>query len=153
VSEATVATLAVGLVIGYVGQRSRMCFIGGIRDFLLVRDTELLRGLVAFFVTGWLAFSIAGAIDAQAAGPDAGNLPLPGFGAAIASPLSYAVLTAAAAFLVGLLSVLADGCPFRQHVLAAQGAGTAVLYLVGFYGGVVVYDLWIQEWIARAFRG
>ena len=35
---AAVATLMIGLILGYLGQRSRMCFIGGIRDFILVRD-------------------------------------------------------------------------------------------------------------------
>ena len=57
---AAVATLLIGLVIGYLAQRSRMCFIGGIRDFILVRDTELLKGLVAFGLTAWIAFPLAG---------------------------------------------------------------------------------------------
>jgi uncharacterized protein len=153
VSEAALATLCVGVVIGYVGQRARMCFVGGIRDFVLVRDTELLRGLVAFFVTGWVAFSLAGAVDPAAAGPAAGGLPLPATGADLPSPTTYVLLTALAAFAVGFLSVLADGCPFRQHVLAAQGMSSGVLYLAGFYGGVVVYDVWVQGWIARAFGG
>jgi hypothetical protein len=45
---AAVATLVIGVVLGYLGQRSRMCFVGGIRDFILVRDTYLLKGLLAF---------------------------------------------------------------------------------------------------------
>jgi uncharacterized protein len=147
------ATLGVGLLIGYVGQRARMCFVGGIRDFVLVRDTELLRGLVAFFVTAWLAFSLAGAVDPAAAGPAAGGLPLLGAGGGMPSPATYVLLTAVAAFVVGFLSVLADGCPFRQHVVAAQGSSSGVCYVVGFYGGAIVYDLWVQGWIAGAFGG
>jgi hypothetical protein len=57
-----IATLVVGLIVGYLAQRSRMCFIGGLRDFILVRDTELLKGVGAFFITAWLAFSLAGYI-------------------------------------------------------------------------------------------
>ena len=152
-SEVALATLGVGLVIGYVGHPARMCFVGGIRDFVLVRDTELLRGLVAFFVTGWVAFSVAGAIDPAAAGPAAGGLPVAELAHGLPSPATYVALTAAAAFVVGLFSVLADGCPFRQHVLAAQGLSSGVFYLGGFYAGVVVYDVWVQGWIARAFGG
>jgi uncharacterized membrane protein YedE/YeeE len=153
VSEATVATLLIGVVLGYLGQRSRMCFVGGIRDFALVRDSELLRGLVAFVVVAWLAFSVAGALDAPLAGPAAGGVPIPGLGEALPSPWTYVALTAVAAFGVGLFSVLADGCPLRQHVMAGQGAGSAVLYLGGFYVGVVVYGLVVQPWIAGLFGG
>ena len=47
-------TLVLGAILGYLAQRSRMCFVGGWRDFILVRDTELLKGVLAFFVTAWL---------------------------------------------------------------------------------------------------
>src|SRR2546428_13437594 len=59
---AAVVTLLAGAVIGYLGQRSRMCFVGGIRDFVLVRDTYLLRGLIAFGLTAWLTFPMTGLI-------------------------------------------------------------------------------------------
>lgn len=153
-SEASLATLGVGLLVGYVGQRSRMCFVGGIRDFVLVRDSELLRGLIAFVVAGWLAFSVAGAVDPALAGPAAGGLPVPGLsGGELPGSATFVLLTTSAAFLVGLGSVLADGCPLRQHVMAGQGSRGALLYLAGFYAGVVLYDLVVQDWIARAFGG
>ena len=40
----TFSSLGLGLIVGYLGQRSRMCSIGGLRDFVLVRDTGLLKG-------------------------------------------------------------------------------------------------------------
>ena len=49
---AAIATLVIGVIVGYLAQRSRMCFVGGIRDFILVRDTELLKGLIAFGLAG-----------------------------------------------------------------------------------------------------
>ncbi len=55
-------TLLMGLILGYLAQRSRICFIGGLRDFILVRDTELVKGAIAFFLTAWLAFSAANAL-------------------------------------------------------------------------------------------
>jgi uncharacterized membrane protein YedE/YeeE len=199
--EPMFATLAIGILLGYVGQRSRMCFVAGFRDFLLVRDTELLRGLLAFFVTAWLAFSIAGffgLLDSPTTTPGiAGSstpeiavaqaMPVPGHGPAIAyaagrslTPTrhvvqnrghetniglaggwpgalrvslpysdSYLVLTLLAAFSLGFLSVLANGCPFRQHVLAGQGVSNAVYYLLGFYGGVLIYDRFVAHWLFR----
>jgi len=56
---AAVAMLLIGVVVGYVGQRSRMCFIGGIRNFILIRDRHLLR-LIAFGLTAWLALPVMG---------------------------------------------------------------------------------------------
>ena len=44
--------------IGFLAQRSRMCFISGIRDFILVRDKELLYGFISFLATIWLLTSI-----------------------------------------------------------------------------------------------
>ena len=51
------------------------------------------------------------------------------------------VLTAGAGIVLGLVSVVANGCPTRQHVLATQGVRDAVFYLLGFYLGIVVYYL------------
>jgi uncharacterized membrane protein YedE/YeeE len=124
---AAIASLLVGVVIGYVGQRSRMCFIGGIRDWILVRDTFLLKGLVAFVVVGWVLFPLA---------PLAGGASLGAF----SFPVGTAALLAAVGGLgVGVVSVWAEGCPFRQHVLAAQGSMNAVAYLGGFLAGAVAF--------------
>jgi tetrahydromethanopterin S-methyltransferase subunit B len=35
----------------------------------------------------------------------------------------------------------ANGCPFRQHVLAAQGIISSMTYLVGFFIGAFVFQL------------
>ncbi|MBQ9991845.1 MAG: hypothetical protein IJP33_00260, partial [Firmicutes bacterium] len=51
-------SLLAGLIIGMLAQRSRMCFIGGWRDFFLVRDTYLLRGFIIFFITSLCLFLI-----------------------------------------------------------------------------------------------
>src|SRR2546426_12828555 len=104
-----VVTLLAGAVIGYLGQRSRMCFVGGIRDFVLVRDTYLLRGLIAFGLTAWLTFPMTGLI--------LGSRPL-----SFTNPDGVAVLLIIfGGFGVGYVSTLANGCPFRQHVPAPQG--------------------------------
>jgi uncharacterized membrane protein YedE/YeeE len=162
-----IATLVVGLIVGYLAQRSRMCFIGGLRDFILVRDTELLKGVGAFFITAWLAFSLAGYIgllDLQApqyqgispnllqraTTDEATNAKVAGHAAPTPVRLSQGLLTigwpillltVGAGVVIGLFTTLANGCPTRQHVLAAQGMQDAMFYLAGFYLGVIFYYL------------
>ncbi|MBN1836593.1 MAG: hypothetical protein JW820_12135 [Spirochaetales bacterium] len=54
---------AVGVTVGYLAQRSRMCFVAGLRDFILVRDRELLNGLFSFLLTVWILTSIFYALN------------------------------------------------------------------------------------------
>lgn len=165
-------TLLMGVILGYLAQRSRMCFIGGLRDFILVRDKELLKGVAAFFVTAWLAFSVAGYfgwLDLQA--PEfQGSNSTASNGSTESNPelarvtdwdvttevtlkspparpstsilnLGWPILalTIVAGVVIGLFSTLANGCPTRQHVLAAQGRQDSLFYLAGFYLGVIFY--------------
>ena len=134
---AAVASLLIGLVLGYLGQRSRMCFIGGIRDFILVRDTYLLKGLLAFGLTAWVAFPLIGFV--------VGEPP----GAVGASDAVTLALTIVGGFGVGIVSTLANGCPFRQHVLAAQGVRSSMAYLAGFFAGAVVFHAAIAPLLFR----
>ena len=39
-----------------------MCFISGIRDFILVHDRHLLKGLFACGLTAWLALPVIGVL-------------------------------------------------------------------------------------------
>ena len=134
---AAVATLVIGGVLGYLGQRSRMCFVGGIRDFILVRDTYLLRGLIAFGLTAWLGFPLVG----LASGTRSGS-----FGVSDAVTV---VLTIVGGFGVGYFSALANGCPLRQHVLAAQGVRSSIAYLAGFFAGAVIFHSWTAPLLFR----
>ena len=124
---AAITTLIVGILFGYLGQRSRMCFVGGIRDFIFVRDTFLLKGMIAFGIVAWLGFSLAEFFAATPGGS---------FSYASDDLIRQAVLSG---FSVGFLSILANGCPLRQHVLAAQGSISAIAYLVGFFAGAIAF--------------
>ncbi|MFZ5827485.1 MAG: YeeE/YedE thiosulfate transporter family protein [Bacillota bacterium] len=152
-------SLAVGLLVGYLAQRSRLCFVGGLRDFLLIRDTDLLKGAAAFFLAAWLAFplvSLMGGRVWEAAQP----APNPVVAVTAAAPVEAPSdrpfrpwLPAAAAVVAGLglgaASTLANGCPMRQHVLAAQGSRDSWYYLAGFYVGAVLYHQTVQPWLAE----
>lgn len=176
-------SLLFGLIIGYMAQRSRMCFIGGFRDYILVRDTYLLKGVAGFFLTAVIMFyaaSLAGgdlygypwyerevrksvelARDFHAFAacwiPDEvliaaysvqniSGVVLPG-----GVVISYLMITTVVAGLgIGWLSTIANGCPLRQHVLAASGNRGAYMYLAGFYLGALLFTYLLASW-AHAF--
>ena len=163
----SLAFLGIGLAVGFLAQRSRMCFVAGLRDWILVRDTELLLGLFSFLVTVWLlssAFSALGLLrhgipeygQASPASPSPASLDLGNvrsarvFSAGVVQGLlnRFFFATIAGGFLIGCFSVLAGGCVMRQHVLCAQGNGNALFYLVGFYGAVVVYYTLLARFFA-----
>ena len=131
---AAVATLIAGVIFGYLGQRSRMCFMGAIRDFILTRDTYLLKGFITFGITAWVAFPLFRLLGGAS-----------GVGSVLQtfeiSPLtiSAVILAIIGGIGVGVFSTLANGCPFRQHVMAAQGAISSITYLAGFYLGAIFF--------------
>lgn len=161
--EPAIVTLVMGIVLGYLAQRSRICFIGGLRDFVLVRDTELLKGVIAFFVTAWVAFSLAGAVgllewgapifeELSAVQAVAESVARPAATSSVqVLGLSAVVVGVVAGIVLGLCSTLANGCPTRQHVLAAQGVRDSVFYLGGFYLGVIIYNLVTKPLLALVF--
>jgi uncharacterized protein len=135
----TFSSLGLGFIVGYLGQRSRMCSIGGLRD--LVRDTGLLKGAGALLVATWVAFGAVRLIS----GTDAGH----GLIAAGTTPsgLRAVVAIAVGAIVLGFVATLSGACPLRQHVLAGQGRVGAWSFLGGFYIAAVVYTSWISPHI------
>lgn len=132
------SSLGLGLVVGYLGQRSRMCSIGGLRDYVLVRDTGLLKGAAALLVSAWVGFGVVRLIS----GTDAGH----GLIAAGTTPSGLRAVAAIAigAIVLGFAATLSGACPLRQHVLAGQGRVGAWSFLAGFYLAAVVYSSWIE---------
>ena len=117
-------SLGAGLLIGVLAQRSRLCFVGGIRDMILMRNPHLLVGLAAIIV--------AGAATKMALGQ---------FRLGLADqPIAHTdhLWNLLAMALVGLGSVLLGGCPFRQLILAGQGDGGAFAAICGMFAGAAV---------------
>lgn len=150
-----ILSLGVGLLAGWLGQRSRFCSIGGLRDYLLTGDTTLLQGLLALFVVAWLIYPLSILLQ-PAQAPEIIEMsqlpPSPDDPSLIIEdknqfqlPFELTMLDAII-FLsgigVGFFSLLVDGCPFRQHVMAGQGWREARFYLVGFYAAAVVFNFW-----------
>jgi len=120
-------SLGVGAAAGFFSQRSSYCSIGGYRDAILWRDYRLLNAYAVFFVT-----LIAGNILVDLVWPGDHKLFDPG-----AAPLAHSVhlWSFLGMVLVGLGSVLAGGCPFRQLIAAGQGNSDAALTVAGLLIG------------------
>jgi len=138
---AGLATLLLGFVIGFLGQRSRLCFVSGYRDYVLMRDTELLKSVLGALVgaiLGYTLFSLLG-----------GFVPL--FPLLFQSPRTSMLFMWTAAIVgglgVGFFGGLAGACPFRMHVLAAEGKRTALYYLSGFYVGMVIFNIFTEPFL------
>ena len=112
-----IASLAGGLIVGGLAQRSRFCMAGGVRDAMLFRDLHLLWGSVALLMTLIVGNLILGTFTLSFAGqPVAHTDGLWNF-------LGMA--------LVGWGSVLLGGCPLRQLVLAGEGDSDSAMAVLG----------------------
>ena len=117
-------SLAAGLIVGALAQRSRLCMAGGIRDAVMFKDFNLLSGFGAIFVVVLI-----------------GNLILGRFQPTLAvQPVahhdyiwSFLGMTAA-----GWGSILLGGCPLRQLILAGEGNGDSAVTVLGMIVGAAL---------------
>ncbi len=114
-------SLVIGLLIGFLAQRSRFCTMGAIRDFVLFRQTHLLSGFIALAVVAFITNLILGQFNPGfAKQPVAHSMTLWNFGGMV---------------LAGLAFALAGGCPGRQLFLAGEGDGDAAVFVLGMIVG------------------
>jgi len=119
-------SLAVGLLVGFLAQRTRMCFVGGWRDLIMVRDTYLFSGIVAFFI---------GAIICNfALGNFASGFYHWGF---VNQPVAHDnhLWNFTGMLLAGLTATLLGGCPLRQTILSGEGDTDAAVTILGLLAG------------------
>lgn len=114
-------SLVAGLAAGGLAWRTRMCLSGGLRDFLLVRDTYLLKVYAVIFAAAL-----------------AGNLVFGTFKLGFdAQPLAHTahLWNFFGLFLTGTAAVLAGGCPLRQLIQAGEGNTDAMFTVLGMLAG------------------
>ena len=113
--------LAAGLIVGIIAQRTRLCFVGGIRDVILFKDWNLLLGFVGVLVAAGIANACFGFF----------NLGFTG------QPIAHidGVWNFLSMLAVGLGSVMLGGCPMRQLVLAGEGNSDSAITVLGFFTG------------------
>jgi hypothetical protein len=137
------ATLIIGTIVGYLGQRSRFCTISGIRDFFLVKDSYRLKGLIGIVIGGVIGFALVNKLGGDLSSFTKGSwqfMPMLKDGLNVIPSILIPV-SAVGAFFMAYFSVMAEGCPFRQHVMAGEGRLSGIIYIAGLVLGVVFYDV------------
>lgn len=121
-----ILSLAAGLIIGIVIQRTRLCTAGGIRDVMLMKDFHLLWGLIGIFVFSLIANLVFNL--------DSFNL---GFKD---QPIAHTehIWNFLGMTLAGICSVLLGGCPLRQTILAGEGDTDAAITILGLVFGAAI---------------
>ena len=118
---ALLISLGVGLLIGFLAQRSRFCTVGALRDLILTRDAHLFNGIVALIIAAFLTNLALGQFKPGFAGqPVAQTDALWNFGGMV---------------LAGLAFILAGGCPGRQFIMSGEGDGDAAVFALGMIVG------------------
>ncbi len=114
-------SLAVGLLIGFLAQRTRFCTMGSIRDVILMRDYHLISGVGALVVFAFITNLLLGQVN---------------FGIA-AQPVAHSshLWNFLGMVLAGLAFALAGGCPGRQLFLSGEGDGDAAVFVLGMIVG------------------
>jgi len=128
-------SLLAGITIGGFAQRSAFCMMAGFRNFFIARDWFLLKGIVTMFLVALGLALLTGHFRLGLNGQPGSHL---------AHGWSFLGM-----FLVGGISVMANGCPFRQVVMAGEGNTDAGLTLLGMLvGGGIVQSWEIRSTIA-----
>lgn len=115
-----------GLVVGALGQKSRFCMVGGVRDSVMFKEFGLIAGFGMVIVTIL-----------------AGNAILGNFGESykgfqtVGQPIASAdgLWNFLGMVVVGWGSALLGGCPLRQLVLAGEGNSDSAISVIGMIFG------------------
>ena len=120
-------SLAAGLIVGALAQRTRLCMVGGIRDVVLFRETKLLMGFVAVLAAALVSNLILNVTQ------DATFFKLGTASQAVShSAQLWNILGMA---LVGFGCTLLGGCPLRQLILAGEGNTDSAITVTGLVVG------------------
>ena len=140
------ATLIVGFIAGFLGQRSRMCFVGGIRDLYLIKSTYLFKGLIAFLIAAFIGYIIFNNGIAFPWFAEQGALAaIPGAPCSVG--FAAVILAIIGGLGIGFFAVLSGGCPFRNTVMTGEGNKSALIYVLGFLVGAIIFHLLIFNFI------
>lgn len=114
-------SLAGGLIVGALAQRTRLCMVGGFRDLVLFREWKLLAGFVSIFAAALVVNAIVGNFN-------------PGF---VGQPIAHTdgLWNLLGMTLTGFCCVLLGGCPLRQLILAGEGNADSAVTILGLFVG------------------
>ena len=116
-----IMSLAAGLIVGGLCQRTRFCTVAGIRDSIMFKDFTLLFGFIALIAACIIMNLVFGKF----------NLGFEG------QPIAHTdgAWNFLGMLLVGFASVLLGGCPLRQLILSGEGNIDSVVTVIGMTVG------------------
>ena len=124
---AVVISLAAGIIVGALAQKTRLCMVGGLRDFVLFREWKLLAGFVAVLVSALIVNLILTGVT------DGTYFTLGMEGQPVAH--TDGLWNFLGMLLAGFGCVLLGGCPLRQLILAGEGNTDSAITVVGLIVG------------------
>ena len=124
---AILISLAAGLIVGVLAQRTRLCMAGGLRDIVLFRDGRLLSGFIAIFVSCLVCNLILTAVTS-------GTYFTLGF---TGQPIAHTdgLWNLLGMYTTGFAAILLGGCPLRQLVLTGEGNSDSASAVLGLLVG------------------
>lgn len=118
------AALVAGLVVGALAQKTRLCMVGGMRDFILFKQSYLLIGFISIIVFAAVGNIATGAFKLGFAGQPVAHTD---------GLWNFLGMT-----LVGWASVLLGGCPLRQLILSGEGNSDSSVTVAGMIVGAAL---------------
>ncbi|MBC7090759.1 MAG: YeeE/YedE family protein [Nitrososphaeria archaeon] len=141
-----IASFTIGAIIGFIGYSSRFCTMAGIRNLILLRHKEMFTGIIGILVGGLIGFSTLSFINPTVFQ----NFPI-FLKTKLFTKISKILLIFIGSLGLGIISTYVDGCPFRMHVKAGSGNLDSVIYLIGFYIGIIYFILFLEEIVISIF--
>ena len=127
--------LVLGLLFGFVLQRSRFCFASAFRDLFLLKDRRAALGVVLALAIGCVGYQVV--FGTELPDPTAGYLPYTGH----IAPLGWHLVIGGVAFGIGMS--IAGGCVSGNLYRLGEGSPAALIALVGAVVGIVLgYVCW-----------
>lgn len=117
-------SLAAGLIVGILAQRSRFCMVGGARDLILFKDNYLLVGFISILVLSFVTSLAFGYFNLGFAD----------------QPVAHTdwLWNFLGMIVVGWGSVLLGGCPLRQLILSGEGNTDSAITCMGLLVGAAI---------------
>jgi uncharacterized membrane protein YedE/YeeE len=136
-----------GLGLGYALHRSRFCFAGVFRDYILFKDTGLLKALLVSLALSTGLFGLVQYITII------NGMELPG------DYHSIGLYTVLGGFLFGIGMIMAGGCSCSIFIRLGEGFKLFTFVLIGLMIGSIVgayqQPLWEEKflWVEPIFLG
>ncbi|MEW9095857.1 MAG: YeeE/YedE thiosulfate transporter family protein [Clostridiaceae bacterium] len=138
---------AIGVLIGFVLQRSRFCFTAGFRDPIVVGSTSVLRAIIIGLIICTIGFALI-QFNYLQHNPTAKISDIPG------SIHPVGMHTVIGAFIFGIGMVIAGGCASGMLMRIGEGFLLQIIVLIGFMIGALLsankFKFWHNKFISKS---